>query len=110
VGAPELRVVAFELGKRAEQLPRRRRRHQRGEQQVLMRAVGIDGIDSVIGHGAFALVIEIGAQVTTRDAGGSLDRNHTLSRHPVPVGNRGLGNANFPGKFGDSAYLVDCAR
>jgi hypothetical protein len=76
----------------------------------LVCAVGINGIDGVIGHGVFALIIEIGAQVTARDAGCSLYRNHTLSRHPVPVGNGGLGNANFSGKLGDAAGFVDCAR
>jgi hypothetical protein len=75
-----------------------------------MRATGINGINGVVGHCGLALVVEIGTQLAARNAGRSLDRNHTLSRHLVPVGNRGLGDTNFACKLGDSACFVDCAR
>lgn len=75
-----------------------------------MRATGIDRIDRLRRGSRVALVEQIGTKLAARYAGCSLNRNDTLRRHPVPVGNRGLGNANLPGKFGDAAGLVDRAR
>src|SRR5438128_11571700 len=103
MGATERSRIAFEFCEWAEQSLRRRRREQRGKQKVLMRAACIDGIDSMLGKGELAFVVEIGAKFAPRNSRSRLNRNHTLSRHPVPVGKGGLGNANFSGKLGDTA-------
>jgi len=73
-------------------------------------AGGIDGIDGTIGHRDIAFIVEVRPKFASRNASGRLNCNHTLSRHPVPSGNRRLGNANFSGKFGHAACLVYRAR
>ena len=83
---------------------------QRGKQLVFLGAGGIDGIDGTIGWRCVAFIVEIRPKFAARNSSGRLDRNHTLSRHPVPIGNRRLSNAYFAGKFSNTACLIDRAR
>jgi len=52
-----------------------------------MRATGIDRIDRLRRGSRVALVEQIGTKLAARYAGCGLNRNDTLRRHPVPVGN-----------------------
>ena len=105
MGAAERRCVALQPSDLAKQCVRRRARKQCGKQCVFPGAGSIDGIEGIFFHGKLA--IEIGTKLVARHAGGSFDGDHALGRHPVPVRDRGLGNANFPGKLGYAACHIN---
>ena len=105
MGATKRGYVASQPRDLGEQCVRRRAREQGGEQRVFLRTGCIDGIDGTILHSWLA--IEIGTKLLARHAGRSFDGDHPLGRHPVPIRNGRLGNADFPGKLGYAARCID---
>ena len=73
------------------------RREQRGKQEhIPARAPASTGSTACPARPARC---RVGAKHFARNSRCAFDRNHTLSGHPVPVGNGGLGNADFSRKL-----------
>src|SRR5216684_3147140 len=105
MGATEWGYVALQPRDLAKQCVRRRAREQGGKQCIFPHAGSIDGIESIILHSWLA--VEIGAKLLARHAGRGFDGDYPLGRHPVPIRNRRLGNADLPGKLGYAARSID---